>query len=61
MRKEILAQLKKLNPEKIHGNTKVSNLLTGERDRTMSQWRKQARNSVKNYKKMIRNEDEFYD
>lgn len=53
MKNKVLAQLKKLNPEKIHGNTKIPNLLTGECDRTMSQWRKQASESAKHYKKMI--------
>jgi hypothetical protein len=32
---------------RIHGNTKIRNILTGKKDRTMSQWKRQARESMR--------------
>jgi hypothetical protein len=31
---------------RIHGNTKVRNLLTGQKDRTMAEWRRQIKASA---------------
>lgn len=38
---------------KIHGNKKIRNLLTGKKDRTMGQWRRQAKESVENLIKAL--------
>jgi hypothetical protein len=34
------------NGGKIHGNTKIRNIITGQKDRTMAQWRRQAEESA---------------
>ena len=48
--KEILSQF-----PKIHGNTKVRNPITGQKDRTLAQWRqagwRAADNLIKNFPK----------
>jgi hypothetical protein len=31
---------------KLHGNTKVRNLITGKKDRTVAQWRRAAKESA---------------
>lgn len=38
---------------KIHGNKKIRNLLTGKKDRTMGQWRRQAKESAENLIKAL--------
>ncbi len=42
---------------KVHGNTKIRNLITGEKDRTASQWRKAAEESAKRLIKAFKNID----
>jgi hypothetical protein len=43
--------------EKIHGNTKIRNLITGKKDRTMAQWRRAARESSKRLIQALKNGD----
>jgi len=41
---------------RIHGNTKVRNIITGKKDRNMSQWRRQAKESAERLIKAFSND-----
>jgi hypothetical protein len=43
-------------PGEPHGNTKVRNFITGKKDRTLAQWKRQARNSAKRLLKALAND-----
>ncbi|MDO8609369.1 MAG: hypothetical protein Q7R95_02385 [bacterium] len=37
---------KEIKLPKIHGNTKVRNIITGKKDRTLAQWRQAGRDAA---------------